>query len=413
MDVGCHPGGGFTSQDVDGANNPPGTKLVRSYMLVPALGEETRYTLQVEGHEPLRVVCSGEEGEIEESPDKSRLAFWCGEKQWRVVYKVKDKLIEECPPYPMGGTLDWSVAKDFKTKAPELVRCTSFSNVSRLYRQVATESELSRFFVQSFGMTERIGANKDIIYWDDDWLNELVASSESIQGQVREGLKVRFSRPDSTVDASALTALLSTIGASTETEPLLHSIFLRTVAQEPRAHSLAPALAWVHHRLGDAAATRYACEAMDLHSLQAPGLLLLARSQKPCESFDGYVASKLDEPSLLCNPHIQCKGAECEVAYRITEPLPHQLTQAEWDQVVVLAAVQRKQVPAWFPRAIRRRDYVLEMPQSLACAAAKPGTPCACDVKVCEQVGPEAGRTPMGCKLAFDDKRRRIRVLAP
>ncbi|WP_342379358.1 hypothetical protein NVS55_07895 [Myxococcus stipitatus] len=406
-------GGCFTSQEVDGADSPPGTKLVRSYQLVPGLGDETLYTLRAEGYEPLRVTCSKGEGKIAESPDKSRLAFWCGESKWRVVYKVKGKLLEECPPYAMGSTLNWGAAKDFKAAAPELVRCTRFSNVSQLYRQVATEAELREFFVQSFGMTERIGANKDVVYWDDAWLNELFAASESFQRQVREGLKVRFSRPGSVVDASALTALLSMLGATKETEPLLHSLFLRTVAQEPRAHSLASAMAWVHHKLGDAVATRYACEAMALHSLHAPGLLLLARSQKPCESFDDYVASALNEPSLLCNPHIQCKGTECEVAYRITEPMPHELTQAEWEQVVVLAAVQRKQVPAWFPRAIRRREYVVEMPQSPSCTEAKPGTPCACQVKVCEQVGPTAEQTLVGCTLKFDDKGRRIQVLAP
>ncbi|MBJ6759905.1 hypothetical protein JGU66_03965 [Myxococcaceae bacterium JPH2] len=411
-------GGCFTSKEVDGTESFFGPKLVERFAAVPGLGTETTYTLEVKGHEPLRVECpTGVDGRrtggIETSPDKSRLAFWCGNKQWRVVYKVKGKLIEECPPYAMGDTLNWDAAKDFKTAAPELVRCSSFSTVSQLFRQVATEPELPRLFIQSLGMTKRLGKNNDFSYWDPTWRSELQASPASVQEQVREGLKVRFARVDSIVDAAALTDLMTVVGADKETEPLLHSLFLRAVAQHPREDSLESALAWVRESWGDAVATHYACEAMALGSIQKTGALLLASSQMPCEAFDHHVASQLSEPSLLCNPHIQCDQEPCSVTEHIQDGSANSLTQSEQEQIAVLAAVQRKQVPAWFPLAIRRRGYVVEMPQTPACAKAEPGTPCACDVKVCEMVGPKEGRTPSECKLEFDDKRKHIRVVAP
>ncbi|MDP1829799.1 MAG: hypothetical protein Q8L48_41415 [Archangium sp.] len=127
------------------------SKLTQHYEAVPWLGTSTRYELEVEGFGNHYPSCSSDRGGISAAPDGRRLAYWCGDSGWHVLYLEGATTLPLCET--IAGRLNWKEVRTFKDAAVDLGLCASlerFVKIADLLEGQTGPGQLEDFFVQTF-----------------------------------------------------------------------------------------------------------------------------------------------------------------------------------------------------------------------------------------------------------------------
>lgn len=125
--------------------------LTQHWEAVPGLGTSTTYKLSVEGFGSDSPDCSSDSGEISAAPDGKRLAYWCGDSGWHVVYLEHAALLPLCET--MSARPHWNEVRMFKEAAVDLALCSyleRFLTIADALEAQSSPRELEAFFVQTF-----------------------------------------------------------------------------------------------------------------------------------------------------------------------------------------------------------------------------------------------------------------------